>query len=40
MRQQMRAAFYDEADDWKLEVYMQAREAALKAVARLARRDG
>ena len=39
-RQQMRAAFYDEADDWKLQVYMQARETALKAVARLARRDG
>lgn len=37
IRQQMRAAFLDEADDWKLKVYMQAREAALTAVARLAR---
>jgi len=38
IRQQMRAAFYDEADDWKLKVYMQARDAALTAVARLARK--
>ena len=36
IRQQMRAAFYDDADDWKLTVYMQARENVLKAVARLA----
>jgi len=36
IRQQMRAAFYDEADDWKLKVYMQARDAAQTAVARLA----
>jgi hypothetical protein len=35
-RQQMRAAFYGDTDDWKLAVYMQARENALKAVARLA----
>jgi hypothetical protein len=37
IRAQVRAAFYDEADDWKLKVYMQARECALRAVARLAR---
>ena len=36
IRQQMRAAFYDEADDWKLKVYMQARDAAQTVVARLA----
>ena len=33
--QQMRAAFYGDTDDWKLAVYMQARENALKAVARV-----
>ena len=33
----MRAAFYGDADDWKLTVYGQARDNALKAVARLAR---
>jgi hypothetical protein len=38
IREQMRAAFHDDADDWKLKVYTQAREAALAAVARLARR--
>jgi hypothetical protein len=37
IRQQMRAAFHDEGDDWKLTVYAQARDAALKAVARLGR---
>jgi hypothetical protein len=37
IRQQMRAAFYDAADDWKLKVYMQARDGALKAVQRLGR---
>jgi predicted deacylase len=36
IRQQMRAAFYGDTDDWKLAVYMQARENALKAVARVA----
>jgi len=37
IRQQMRAAFHDEGEDWKLTVYAQARDAALKAVARLGR---
>jgi hypothetical protein len=36
IRREMRDAFYIEADDWKLAVYDQAREVALKAVARLA----
>jgi hypothetical protein len=36
IRKQMRDAFYIDADDWKEAVYAQAREAALKAVARLA----
>jgi hypothetical protein len=36
IRKQMREAFYIDADDWKEAVYAQAREAALKAVARLA----
>jgi hypothetical protein len=36
IRQQMRDAFYGDADDWKLAVYAQARESALKAVTRLA----
>ncbi len=36
IRGQMRVAFYDDADDWKLQVYRQAREAALAAVRRLA----
>jgi hypothetical protein len=35
IRSQMRAAFYVEADDWKLRVYAQAREAALTAIRRL-----
>jgi hypothetical protein len=37
-RRQMRAAFHDEADDWKLMVYTQTQKHALKAVAHLARR--
>ena len=36
IRQQMRDAFYVDADDWKEQVYVQARDAALKAIARLA----
>ena len=36
IRQQMRDAFYVDADDWKEQVYLQARDAALKAIARLA----
>ncbi len=36
IRQDMRAAFHDEAVDWKLNVYRQARECALIAVRRLA----
>jgi hypothetical protein len=36
LRRQMRDAFYVDADDWKERVYVQAREAALAAVARLA----
>ena len=36
IRQQMRAAFHDETDEWKLKVYLQARKAALEAVAHLA----
>jgi hypothetical protein len=35
IRQQMRAAFYVEADDWKEQVYAQALDAARKALAQL-----
>ena len=35
IRQQMRDAFYVDADDWKEQVYAQARDAALKALAHL-----
>jgi hypothetical protein len=35
--QQMRDAFYVDADDWKEQVYVQARDAALEAVAGLSR---
>jgi hypothetical protein len=36
IRQQMREAFYIGADDWKVQVYSQARDAAIKAVGHLA----
>jgi len=36
IRQQVRAAFYIEADDWKAAVCVQARDAALRALAQLA----
>ena len=36
IRRQMRDAFYVEADDWKEQVYAQARSAALATVERLA----
>jgi len=36
VRRQMRDAFYANTDDWKLQVYFQAREAALRAVTHLA----
>jgi len=36
IRQQMRDAFYVDADDWKEQVYAQARTAALRTVERLA----
>jgi hypothetical protein len=35
IRQQMRDAFYVDADDWKAQVYAQARDAVRTAVARL-----
>jgi hypothetical protein len=38
LRRQTRAAFYVDADDWKERVYLQAREAALAAVRKLAPR--
>jgi hypothetical protein len=38
-RRKMRAAFFDEATDWKLAVYAQARTNALKAVLQLAKRN-
>ncbi len=37
LRRQMRDAFYCDADDWKAKVVDQAREAALQALAALAR---
>ena len=37
IRQQMRDAFHIDADDWKEQVYAQARDAALAAIKRLAR---
>ena len=36
IRQQMRDAFYIDADDWKVQVVAQARAAALTALTRLA----
>lgn len=36
IRQQMRDAFYPDADDWKAQVYAQARSTAMTALARLA----
>jgi len=36
IKQQIRDAFYCDADDWKAAVYAQARDASLKAVVRLA----
>lgn len=35
IRQRMREAFYPDADDWKAQVFAQARTAALTALARL-----
>ena len=35
IRKQMRDAFYIDADDWKQQVYAQARDAALAAIARI-----
>jgi hypothetical protein len=40
IRRQVREAFYVDADDWKEQVYAQARVAALAAVARLASSAG
>jgi hypothetical protein len=37
IRKQMRDAFYVDADDWKAQVYAQMQEAALAALARLAK---
>ncbi len=39
-RVKMRAAFFDEAPDWKLTVYAQAQTNTLKAVSELGRRQG
>ena len=36
IRQQMRDAFYIDTDEWKAQVYAQARAAALTALERLA----
>jgi len=38
VKTQIRDAFYCDADDWKATVYAQARDAGLKALARLAAR--
>ena len=36
IHRQMRDAFYVDVDDWKAEVYAQARDAALRALVPLA----
>ena len=38
IRRQFRAAFYTDTDEWKTQVYDQARDAALVALSRLASR--
>ena len=40
IRRQMRDAFYVDADDWKEQIYAQARAAALRTVERLADPSG